>query len=147
MRINRCGTKKPISGLAGQGGLTIDEAIAEEKTLAPGSYRIQFNLMEPADINVIKETLTSNGINAYVRQWYSGNLWHLGVSYKKPVPDTGISFLPIAIIPLIAFTIAATIVTIGIFRIKDITDSLTKLALVVGGVMILTLYMSRKSRA
>ena len=123
--------------------MNLNEAITREQALPPGSYRVQFDLTEPADINAIREALKevdTLGIN----QWQSGGLWHLGVSYRKSAPTSAISFLPQAIVPLIAFAIAATIVTISIFRIKDITESLAKLALVVGVVAITLLALSRK---
>ena len=125
--------------------MDLNEAIAQEQALAPGSYRIQFDLTEPANIADIRDKLESSGINLIgIKQWRSGGLWHLGVSYRKPAPAVGISFLPLAIIPLIAFGMVATLVGISIFNIKNITDSLTKLFLVVGGITITVLVLTRR---
>ena len=125
--------------------MNLNEAITREQALPPGSYRVQFDLTEPADINAIREALKevdTLGIN----QWQSGGLWHLGVSYRKSAPTSAISFLPQAIVPLIAFAMAATLVGISIFKIKDITESLTKLFLVIGGVTVLVVALTRMPR-
>ena len=127
--------------------MDISEAILQEQSMPPGSsYRIQFDMAEPANIAAIKDKLKQNGINANVKQWNSGGLWHVGISYKKPVSD-GISALPVAIIPLIGFTLIIAMVGISIFRIKEITDSLMKLALVIGGFTVAVLYLKSKTLA
>ena len=127
--------------------MDISEAILQEQSMPPGSsYRIQFDMDEPANIAAIKDKLKQNGINANVKQWNSGGLWHVGISYKKPVSD-GISALPVAIIPLIGFTLIIAMVGISIFRIKEITDSLMKLALIIGGFTVVVLYLKSRTPA
>ena len=128
--------------------MDINEAIAIERSMPVGSsYRIEFDMTEPARIIDIKDTLKLNGINANVKQWHSGGLWHLGISHRKPVSADGISALPVAIIPLIGFTLIIAMVGISIFRIKEITDSLMKLALIVGGFTVAVLYLKNKTPA
>jgi len=125
--------------------MNLNEAITREQALPPGSYRIQFDLTEPADTAAIRSMLEGVDLIS-INQWQSGGLWHLGVSYRKPPPDAAISFLPQAIVPLIAFAMAATLVGISIFKIKDITESLTKLFLVIGGVTVLVVALTRMPR-
>ncbi len=124
--------------------MNLNEAIAREQALEPGSYRIQFDMTEPANISAVRDVLKQNGITASVKQYQAGGLWHLAINYRKPAAEAGISALPLAIIPLIGFTMIIGLVGIGIFKIQAITDSLTKLALVVGGLAIVFVVLKKK---
>ncbi len=125
--------------------MNLNEAIAHEQSLPSGNYRVQFDMTEPAPIIDIKDKLRENGVEVLdVNQWQSQGLWHLGVSYKKPEPTTGISFLPMAVVPLVAFAIVGLLITVSIFKIETIANSLSKLLLIIGGFTVVALYINRK---
>lgn len=128
--------------------MNLNEAIAEEGSLPPGNYRAQFDMTEPVSISGIKDKLSENDVEVInIKQWQSNGLWHLGVSFEKPDPASGISFLPGAVIPLIGFAIVSVLVTVSIFRIETITNSLSKLALIIGGVAIAFAFVKGRAKA
>ena len=125
-------------------GTSIERAIAAEENASPGLYEIRFYLTEPisqGDIASMRESLLGHGVNLKgIRQRKSGGLWYVGVKYvKEPVPE-GIAFLPVAIIPLIAFGFISVLVGIGIFKIEDIS----KLIILGGGFAVILVALLRK---
>jgi hypothetical protein len=128
----------------------VNEYAAQEEALGPGVYQIIFNITTPTDVEAIKETLADHGIKTYkVDQRVTGDGYAVDVVYRKPDPGDGISFLPVAVIPLIGFVLASALVGITIFKIGDIAEGLMKLVLVAGGVAVVVMmannYTKRKA--
>ncbi len=128
--------------------LNVSEAIEYEKALPVGSYEIRFYLTEPIsdrDKQSIKAHLAQNGIPSQISQKKSNGLWYVAVQYRKPEPSAAIGFLPLAVIPLIAFGFVAVLVGIGIFKMQDITNNIGKILLIVFGGTIVLAALMRKS--
>lgn len=126
----------------------IEEAIQQESALEPGVYDIRFYLTEPVskeDIGAIRDHLHVNGVDAInVTQMKSGAEWAVSVKYRKPEISESISFLPVAIVPLIAFGFVASLVGIGIFKMEDIANNIGKILLIgFGGATLLALAMRK----
>lgn len=126
----------------------IEQAIAEERSLKPGAYDIRFYLTEPvgdSDLQSIANHLLANGVDVIdVSQVKSDGLWTVSVKYRRPVATETISFLPLAVIPLIAFGFVAVLVGIGIFKIEDIMNNIGKILLITFGGLILFALAMRK---
>lgn len=126
----------------------IEEAIQQENALGPGVYDIRFYLAEPVtqeDIRLIRDHLHVNGVDAIdVTQIKSGADWAVSVKYRRPEVGDSISFLPMAIIPLIGFGFVASLVGIGIFKMEDIANNIGKILLIgFGGAILLALAMRK----
>ena len=127
--------------------LDIEKAIAEENSLPPGSYEIRFYTTEPHQDNLqdIFDHLYSNGIEVIsVEQRKTKGLWYISVKYIRPEVSNAIAFLPIAVIPLIAFGMVAVLVGIGIFKFEDLTGNIGKLLLIIFGGTIVIAALVRK---
>lgn len=115
----------------------VQEAMAEEQSLPPGAYEIRFYTPNPVTQEVlfsIADTLVDSGVDVKgVHQAKSDGLWYVGVRYIKHPASEGISALPVAVIPLIAFGFIATLIGIGIFKVRDIAKSLGLLAIIILG--------------
>lgn len=128
----------------------IEEAAEEEKNLLPGSYEVRFYITEPVssdDMKAMTEHLSENGVTgARISQIKTDGLWAVSVKYNKPdIADTDtISFLPVAVIPLIAFGFVAVLVGIGIFKIQDVANNIGKILLITFGGMTLFALALRK---
>lgn len=130
----------------------VGEAIEKEKTLEPGMYDIRFYLTEQvgkSDLVSIVEHLSSNGIDVVkVSQSKSSGLWVISVQYRKPAESEAIGFLPLAVIPLIAFGFIAVLIGIGIFRIEQIMNNIGKILLITfGGLTVFALAMRKPIEA
>lgn len=127
---------------------SIEAATQAEYELPEGVYQIRFWLSQPAspgDIAWIKSTLSEAGIE--VKEVITGiefDMDYIAVTYMRTVPDGGISFLPVAIIPLIGLGIVATLIGIGIFKWEEIIGGLIKFTLVAGGVLIALALIAKK---
>ncbi len=126
----------------------IEEAIQRESALEPGVYDIRFYLTEPVsreDIRSIRDYLNVNGVDTIgVTQIKSGADWAVSVKYRRPEPGESISFLPVAIIPLIGLGFVASLVGIGIFKMEDIANNIGKILLIgFGGATLLALAMRK----
>ncbi len=124
----------------------INQAVEEEKNLPPGTYDIRFYLNAPLtseDIKAISQHLIENGVDVKkVYQNISQEIY-LGVQYQRH-EATGISFLPLAVIPLIGFVLVAALVGLGIFKIGDITSAIGKLLLIaLGGTALVALALRK----
>jgi len=126
----------------------VEQAIEKERNLKPGSYDIRFYLSEPVgdnDLKTIVEHLSANGIDVVsVNQYKSSGLWVVSVKYHKPAESEAIGFLPLAVIPLVAFGFVAVLVGIGIFNMESITNNIGKILLITfGGVTLLAIAMRK----
>lgn len=125
----------------------VERAIAEEQSLPPGVYEVRFHIIAPIsqeELNELHEHLLTQGVDVVgsIVQDVKG-LWYVSVKYRKHPPAENIAFAPL-LIPLIPTFLVAVLVGIGIFRLSDITQNLTKL-LVVGGIIgITTLVILRR---
>lgn len=125
----------------------VEKAAQAELEAAPGLMEIRFYTMNPLtaeDAQLVFDDLWSRNVDVkkvYIQS--EKGLPYLGVVYRKPA-GTGISALPLAIIPLIAFGLIATLVGIGIFNIESITGSIGKLLLIVLGGTIVIVALARK---
>jgi hypothetical protein len=128
---------------------SIDLATQEERAAGPGLIEVRFYLTQPIDgasIQDIRSYLGQNGVDVRsVSQGKAGGLNYVSVIYNKPAiqPET-ISFLPVAVIPLIAFGFVSVLVGFGIWKIEDITSSVGKLALIIFGGTIVLVALLRK---
>ncbi len=126
----------------------IDEAIEEERSLQPGAYDIRFYLAEKVEENdlvSIVEHLSANGIDVIkVNQYKTSGLWVVSVEYRKPVESDAIGFLPLAVIPLIAFGFVVVLVGVGIFKMESVANNLGKLLLITFGGLTLFAFAMRK---
>ena len=126
----------------------INSAIAQEQALPPGNYEIRFYTTDPVssqDIADTKTYLKSEGVD--VRQVYqkkSNGLYYLGVKYVKHQPTENIAFLPLAVIPLIAFGFVSVLVGVGIFKLDTITNNIGKILLITFGGTIVLAALLRK---
>jgi len=120
----------------------VSEAAAVEQSLGPGVYDIRLELTEkasPEDLVSIVEHLSANGIDVVsVNQWEDSGVWVVSIKYRKAEPSEVIGFLPLAVIPLIAFGFVAVLVGVGIYKIEDISNNIGKLLLItLGGVAVI----------
>jgi hypothetical protein len=120
----------------------VEEAAKAEQEAAPGLIEIRFYTASPLDkedAQRIFDHLWDNGVD--VRKVYVSEqkgLPYVGVVYMKSPPTQSISFLPLAVIPLIAFGMVAALIGIGVFKIESITQNLGKIMLIgFGGTIIL----------
>lgn len=126
----------------------VQEAMAEEQSLPPGSYEIRFYSPNPVAQDVlynIADTVVDNGVDVKeVYQDKSKGLWYVGVRYLKHPASESIGALPVAVIPLIAFGFISTLIGIGIFKVQDIARSIGMLALIIFGGSIVLAAVLRK---
>ena len=120
----------------------IEKAILEEKAAPPGLLEVRFYLTEPVpsdDLQAMYRHLYENGVDVRsVKQAKARGLYYVSVIYNKPQPSESIAFLPLAIIPLIAFVFVSALIGIGIFKVENIARSLGMLALIIiGGTIVL----------
>lgn len=132
--------------------LEVSQAIEEESKLKPGIYDVRFYLTESVsnnDLVSIVEHLSANGIDVVkVSQYKSSGLWVVSVKYRKPAENDAISFLPAAVIPLVAFGFVAVLVGIGIFNMETIANNIGKILLITfGGLTIFALAMRKPIEA
>jgi hypothetical protein len=122
----------------------IDQAIADEQSLPPGNYEVRFNMpniISRQEVQEIKIYLEEQGVDVgRVYQSKSEGIPYLGIQYKKNAPEEGITFLPIAVIPLIGLGLILTVISIGIFKLEDIA----KVLMVGGGILIVSLALLRQ---
>lgn len=140
--------------MANQLAETVDiaEATQAEMAAPAGLIEVRFYTAEPlssADVQGIFDQLYANGVD--VKKVYIKNtkgLPYVGIIYKKPAEVPGITALPLAIIPLIATGLIVAVIGIGIFKIQDISSSLTKVLLVLfGGTIILAVLLKKPLEA
>lgn len=126
----------------------IDKATKTEQEAPPGLLEIRFYTVTPLDDEDAKNVydyLLSTGADVRRVYVHSGSgLPYLGVVYNKLPPTEGIAFLPLAVVPLVAFGLTTALVGIGIFKLEDITRSLTKLLLITFGGFIALALITRK---
>ena len=127
---------------------SIEQAIAEERDLKPGAYAINFYLTEPVgdnDLQSIENHLRNSGVDVIgVSQARANGLWAVSVKYRKQAVTRAVGFLPLAIIPLVAFGFVAVLVGIGIFNIETLANNIGKLLLItLGGVALIGLAMRK----
>ncbi len=126
----------------------VEKAIKLEEEQAPGLIEVRFYTSTPLtveDAQSIFDHLAAQSVD--VRKVYihdDTGLPYLGVVYYKQPPVSGIGFLPLAVIPLIAFGLVAVLVGIGIFRLGDIVNNLGKLLLIVGGFTVVGIYLWKR---
>jgi len=126
----------------------VDEASKAEQEAPYGLIEVRFYTAEPLDredAQAAFDHLAANGVD--VRKVYIHNqkgLPYLGVVYNRQPPVEGISALPLAIIPLIAFGMITVLVGIGIFQLETITNNIGKLLLIVFGGTIVVVAIARK---
>jgi hypothetical protein len=136
-----------MSTLIGQ-AVSLNEASRIEESLPPGKHEIRVyttQLQEAATIQELRAVLSENGarVNS-VSQGREGDLCYLSVKFTKTAPSDSISALPVAIIPLIGLVAILGMVGLGIFQLDSITDNITKLLLILGGITIVTVALLRK---
>lgn len=128
--------------------LTVDQATNVEAQNPPGGYTVRLWLdHEPTqdEVHDIFNYLDWNGIEIHeVRSGVDGNAPYIDINYVKTAPTPGISFLPLALIPLIGFGLVIGLIGIGIFKWHSIVNETVKLVLVVGGVGIALAILLRK---
>jgi hypothetical protein len=122
----------------------VEEAIEAEQSLPPGIYEVRIYTSEQPsvrDIEVIESRLASEGID--VRHVYIGGGF-IAVQYARHEVASGISFAWLAILPLIIPALTIGVISLGIFKIGDISENLGKLVLITGGVLIILVALLRK---
>ena len=126
----------------------VEEAARAEQEAPPGVIEVRFYTAEPLnreDAQAAYDHLWANGVDVRKVYVYNGKgLPYMGVVYNKQPPGEGISALPLAIIPLIAFGMIAALVGIGIFQLETITNNIAKLLLIVFGGTIVVALVARK---
>lgn len=127
----------------------IEKAIQAETNAPPGLVEVRFYTTEPLskeDAQNIYNYLSESDVDVKkVSVNANSKLPYLSVVYNKSAPHAGISqFLPVAVIPLIAFGMIAVLVGIGIFNMSSITNNLGKLLLITFGGMVLVGLTFRK---
>lgn len=122
----------------------INSAIADEQSLPSGDYEVRFYILEPLtrqDVADARYYLRNQGVDVHrIYQGKEKGISYLGVKYTRHAAGDGISFLPIAIIPLIGFGMIAALIGIGLFKLED----LGKVMLIGGGLVIVTIALIRR---
>jgi hypothetical protein len=121
----------------------IDEAIAAEEQLGPGTYQVECILTAPVNLDDVSRALAGTGATATLNPRPDG-LWDLSVIYTRPAIVAGISAGWLAIIPALSTLIVASVVAIGIFNINSIGTNIAKVGLVLGGVILIFAAMSKQ---
>lgn len=128
--------------------LDLSTAINLENGLPPGIWEVRFYItrqLTAEEINYIKATLADEGVVVKsVSQGVSQGTNYLSITYERRTAAAGISFLPLAVIPLIGFALVAVLVGVGIFKIGDILTSATKLIAITGGIVLVAIIILRK---
>jgi hypothetical protein len=116
-----------------------------EQSLPPGVYRIELETTEEFDIGAARDRLYEAGIPLLnITERKNGDLWITTVDYVRPDAEVGITVLPLAIIPILVPLAITAVVAIGIFKIGDLTTNITKLLLVAGAVVVVSLAVFKK---
>jgi len=128
--------------------IDLNSATEQEKALAPGLYEARFYINNPVssvDIRDARLYLKEQGVDVKsVYQKKVGGLWYVGVKYVIHPPSESISFLPVAVIPLIGFALVSVLVGVGIFKIESLTNNIGKILLITLGGTIVIAALLRK---
>ena len=128
----------------------IQDAIAYEQNLSPGIYDVRLTLTSPLsqeELNDLHEHFLSSGVDvSTITQRRKGNNYQIAIRYSK-YPSDAIASPLVALIPVIPVAIIALTVTIGIFRIEEISRALLPILLATGGFIVITVAMIRKPLA
>ena len=134
----------------------IEQAIAAEKAAPAGLLEIRFWSPNPVGserLQDIFDTLYNAGISVKsVYDQKSDGLWYVSVRYFKPAISQPIGIepvkmfgaLPLAVIPLIAFSMIVALIGIGVYKIEEITNNIAKLLLIVFGATVVVAALMRK---
>ena len=128
--------------------VNVDEAVRAEQEAPAGLIEVRFytnETLDRDDAQRIFDHLSDNGVD--VRKVYvheQKGLPYVGVVYFKQPPTQSISFLPLAVIPLIAFGLVAALIGIGIFRLDTIANNIGKILIITFGGTIILAALLRK---
>lgn len=130
----------------------LNSASANEQSLPPGPYEARFYISQPVTPQDIADTrayLKNEGVDVRkVYQQKTNGLYYIAVQYVKHPASGSISFLPVALIPLIGFALVAGLVGVGIFKLDTITNNIGKILLItLGGTIVIAALLRKPAEA